>query len=40
MINDAGKHEVKKRGAIAQFVRRLGVALWVWRNSSPAAAAR
>src|SRR5262249_53864325 len=40
MINDAGKHEVKKRGAIAQLIRRLGVALLVWRNSSPAVSAR
>ena len=40
MINDAGKHEVKKRGAIARLIRRLGVALLVWCNSSLAAAAR
>src|SRR5262249_6335356 len=40
MINDAGKHEVKKRGAIARLIRRLGVAPLVGCNSSLAASAR
>ena len=40
MINDAGKHEVKKRGAIAQLIRRRGAGLLLLRNTSPAAAAR
>jgi len=40
MINDAGKHEVKKRGAIAQFIRRLCTALLLLWNTSPAAAGR
>jgi len=40
MINDAGKHEVKKRGAIAQLIHRRGAALLVLRNSLPATALR
>jgi hypothetical protein len=40
MINDAGKHEVKKRGAIAQLMRRLGAALLLSRHSLPVASAR
>ena len=40
MINDAGKHQVKKRGAIAQLIRGRGAALLVLRNRLPAASSR